>query len=65
MASAVRYRGSNWPAGRKPSPNGQESPSIETAEEDFNVLGVQMPGFHDFGWAMQDPKGGTKSKGEA
>ncbi|MEX2388786.1 MAG: hypothetical protein WD534_12985 [Phycisphaeraceae bacterium] len=45
--------------------NGQESPTIETAEADFNVLGVQMRGYHDFGVAKQDPRGGTKSKGEA
>jgi phage major head subunit gpT-like protein len=29
--------------------NGQEAPTIETAEADFNVLGVQMRGYHDFG----------------
>jgi len=45
--------------------NGQESPTIETADADFNVLGVQMRGYHDFGVALQDPKGGVKSKGEA
>jgi hypothetical protein len=45
--------------------NGQESPTIETAEADFNVLGIQMRGFHDFGIALQDPRGGIKSKGEA
>ena len=45
--------------------NGQESPTIETAEADFNVLGVQMRGYHDFGVALQDPKGGCKAKGEA
>ena len=45
--------------------NGQESPTIETAEADFNVLGVQMRGFHDFGVSLQDPKGGCKAKGEA
>jgi hypothetical protein len=45
--------------------NGQESPTIETAEADFNVLGVQMRGYHDFGCALQDPKGGLRSKGEA
>ena len=45
--------------------NGQESPTIETAEADFNVLGVQMRGYHDFGCALQDPKGGIKAKGEA
>ena len=45
--------------------NGQESPTIETAEADFNVLGIQMRGYHDFGVALQDPKGGIKAKGEA
>jgi hypothetical protein len=45
--------------------NGQESPTIETADADFNVLGVQMRGYHDFGVALQDPKGGIKMKGEA
>jgi hypothetical protein len=45
--------------------NGQESPTIETADADFNVLGVQMRGYHDFGCALQDPKGGVKAKGEA
>ena len=44
--------------------NGQESPTIETADADFNVLGVQMRGYHDFGVAMQDPRGGVKMKGE-
>ena len=34
--------------------NGQESPTIETAEADFNVLGIQMRGYHDFGVAKQD-----------
>jgi len=45
--------------------NGQEAPVIETAEADFNVLGVQMRGYHDFGVALQDPRGGLKSRGEA
>ena len=44
--------------------NGQEAPTIETAEADLNVLGVQMRGYHDFGVALQDPRGGAKSKGE-
>jgi hypothetical protein len=44
--------------------NGQESPTIETAEANFNVLGVQMRGYHDFGVALQDPRGGVKMKGE-
>jgi phage major head subunit gpT-like protein len=44
--------------------NGQESPTIETAAADFDVLGVQMRGYHDFGVNLQDPRGGTKAKGE-
>ncbi|MCY2928174.1 MAG: hypothetical protein NTV86_01525 [Planctomycetota bacterium] len=45
--------------------NGQESPTIETAQADFDTLGIQMRGFHDFGVALQDARGGVKSKGEA
>jgi hypothetical protein len=45
--------------------NGQESPTIETADADFKVLGIQMRGYHDFGVALQDPRGGVKSKGAA
>ena len=44
--------------------NGQESPTIETAEADFSVLGIQCRGVHDFGSALQDPRAGVKSKGE-
>jgi hypothetical protein len=45
--------------------NGQESPTIETAEADFNTLGIQMRGYFDFGVAMQEYRGGVKSKGAA
>jgi hypothetical protein len=45
--------------------NGQEAPTIENSEADFNVLGVSMRGFHDFGVALQDTRGGIKSKGAA
>jgi len=45
--------------------NGQESPTIETAEADFNVLGMKMRGFHDFGVSLQDPRSSVKAKGEA
>ncbi len=44
--------------------NGQEAPTIETADADFNVLGVQMRGVHDFGVALQEPRGGIRAKGE-
>jgi hypothetical protein len=44
--------------------NGNESPTIETADADFNVLGIQMRGYHDFGVALQDQRGGVKSAGQ-
>jgi len=45
--------------------NGQESPTIETADVNFSQLGIQMRGYHDFGVALQDYRGGVKMKGEA
>ncbi len=45
--------------------NGQESPTIETAEADFNTLGIKARGFHDWGIALQDARAGVKMKGEA
>lgn len=42
---------------------GREAPTVETADADFNVLGVQMRGFHDFGVALQEPRGGVRSAG--
>jgi len=38
--------------------NGQESPTIETAEAEFSVLGIQLRGYHDFGASRQDPRAG-------
>jgi hypothetical protein len=43
--------------------NGQESPTIEQADADFNVLGVKMRGYHDFGVAKQDYRGGVANNG--
>jgi len=43
--------------------DGQESPTIEQAEADFNTLGIQFRGYHDFGVCQIDPNGGIKSKG--
>jgi len=34
--------------------NGQQSPTIESADADFNVLGIQFRGYHDFGVAMTE-----------
>jgi hypothetical protein len=45
--------------------NGQQSPTVESAEADFNVLGVQMRGYFDFGVTKQDYRAGVKSKGAA
>jgi hypothetical protein len=40
--------------------NGVQSPIVETAEADFNVLGVQMRGYFDFGCAKAEDKAGVK-----
>ena len=45
--------------------NGQETPIVEQADADFDTLGIQMRGYHDWGVAKQDYRGGVKSKGEA
>ncbi len=45
--------------------NGQEAPTVDSAQADFNTLGVQMRGIHDFGVGLQEPRAGLKSKGEA
>lgn len=44
---------------------GVESPTVETAETDFNTLGIQMRGVFRFGCAKQSHRGGVKSKGAA
>lgn len=43
--------------------NGVETPTVETADADFNLLGIQMRGFHDFGVSKQEYRGGVKSVG--
>jgi hypothetical protein len=42
---------------------GQEKPTIESAQVDFSVLGIQLRGFHDFGIRKQDPRGAIKIMG--
>jgi hypothetical protein len=44
---------------------GREEPVVETADADFDQLGIQMRGYHDFGVAKQEYRGGCKFKGEA
>jgi len=41
--------------------DGKDAPTIETADADFNTLGIQMRGYHDFGVALQDPLGGVRA----
>lgn len=41
--------------------NGREQPTVESADMDFNTLGVQMRGYHDFGVSKQDARGGVKA----
>lgn len=43
--------------------NGQETPVVESADADFNVLGIQMRSYFDTGVAKQDYRGGVKSSG--
>lgn len=45
--------------------NGRDTPIVESADADFNTLGVQMRGYHDFGVAKMEYRGGVKAKGAA
>jgi phage major head subunit gpT-like protein len=45
--------------------DGREEPFIESAEADFQNLGVQMRSYHDFGVRKQEFRAGVKSKGAA
>lgn len=43
--------------------NGVESPTVESADADFNLLGIQMRGYFDFGVALKDYLAGIKAAG--
>ena len=45
--------------------NGNESPTVESADADFDTLGVQFRGYHDFGVDQAEYLAGVKSKGAA
>lgn len=45
--------------------NGQESPTVETAQADFDHLGIQMRGYFDFGVTKLEYRGGVKMLGTA
>lgn len=44
--------------------NGVEVPTVETADADFNTLGLQFRAYLDFGVDMGDSRGAIKMKGE-
>jgi phage major head subunit gpT-like protein len=43
--------------------NGNQSPIIESTDADFNTLGIQFRGYHDFGCDKSEYLAGVKSKG--
>ena len=43
--------------------DGRQMPTVETADMDFNKLGIQMRGYHDWGVAFHEKRGGIKSAG--
>jgi signal peptide peptidase SppA len=45
--------------------DGVEVPTVESADADFDVLGVQFRGYHDFGCDQAEYTCGVKSKGAA
>lgn len=45
--------------------NGQRTPTVQTAQADFNSLGIMIRGFFDFGVAPMNTRAGLKSKGAA
>ena len=42
---------------------GAQNPTVETADADFNTLGIQMRVFHDYGVALGDEKAAYKATG--
>jgi phage major head subunit gpT-like protein len=43
--------------------NGRDTPIVETAELDFDMLGVAMRGYLDFGVSLQEYRAGVRSAG--
>jgi len=43
--------------------NGNVMPVVETADADFNALGIQMRGYSDVGVAQQEYRGGVRADG--
>lgn len=45
--------------------DGQENPTVESADADFDQLGIVLRGYHDFGMTLAEYLCGVKSKGAA
>lgn len=45
--------------------NGVQTPTLDSADADFDTLGIQMRGYHDFGVNKQEYRAAVKMKGEA
>lgn len=43
--------------------NGQETPTVETADMDWNTLGIALRGYFDGGAALQEFRGGVRAAG--
>lgn len=43
--------------------DGKEMPTVESTDADFDTLGIQIRGYHDFGFALQEHRGGVRSAG--
>jgi hypothetical protein len=43
--------------------NGQQTPIVETADADFNQLGIQLRGYYDFGVGIQEYRAAVQSNG--
>lgn len=54
-----------WPAVVASFLDGVETPTVESADADFNTLGIQFRGYHDFGVDQAEYLCGVKSKGAA
>lgn len=42
---------------------GREAPIVESADADFNTLGIQIRAYHDFGVSLQEYRGGVRFDG--
>jgi hypothetical protein len=40
-----------------------DTPTIETAEADFNILGIALRGYFDAGVSLQEYRGGVRMAG--